>query len=152
MAEKLATPSNHIYTMNAPRTLTSSLLANELEFTTSRSDGPGGQNVNKVNSKVTLRFNVLASQVLTVEEKNTIAGKLGSRLSKDGYLILSASESRSQLQNKNDVILNLENVLAKAMEKKKTRKKTKPSKGAVQERIKRKKQVSEKKKWRQRPD
>lgn len=138
--------------MNAPRTLTSSLLESELEFTTSRSDGPGGQNVNKVNSKVTLRFNVPASQILTTEEKETIAGKLGSRLSKDGYLILSASESRSQLQNKNDVILKLENVLAKAMEKKKARKKTKPSKGAVQERIKRKKQVSEKKKWRQRPD
>ncbi len=138
--------------MNAPRTLTASLLESELEFTTSRSDGPGGQNVNKVNSKVTLRFNVLTSQILTAEEKDTIAGKLRSRLSKDGYLILSASESRSQLQNKNDVILKLETVLAKAMEKKKARKKTKPSKGAVQERIKRKKQVSEKKKWRQRPD
>lgn len=138
--------------MTAHRNITSAMLEKELVFTTSRSDGPGGQNVNKVNSKVTIRFDVPQSQLLTEDEKSLITKRLGSRLTKEGVLILTAQESRSQLQNKEAVMLKLEKTLAKAFEKKKVRKTTKPSKGAVQERINKKKQVSEKKKWRQRPD
>lgn len=138
--------------MTAHRNITSAMLEKELVFTTSRSDGPGGQNVNKVNSKVTIRFDVPQSQLLTEDEKSLVTKRLGSRLTKEGVLILTAQESRSQLQNKEAVMLKLEKTLAKAFEKKKVRKTTKPSKGAVQERINKKKQVSEKKKWRQRPD
>ena len=126
-------------------------LAGELRFTASRSDGPGGQNVNKVNSKITLKFDVVNSNLLSTEEKETIVKRLGSQLTKDGVLVLTAQESRSQLANKETVILKLESLLQRAFEKRKVRKRTKPSKGSVQERIQMKKKLSEKKKWRQKP-
>lgn len=126
-------------------------LAGELRFTASRSDGPGGQNVNKVNSKITLKFDVVHSTLLSAEEKETIVKRLGSQLTKDGVLVLTAQESRSQLANKETVMLKLENLLQRAFEKRKVRKRTKPSKGSVQERIQMKKKLSEKKKWRQKP-
>jgi ribosome-associated protein len=138
--------------MQAQRKITAELLGNELVFTTSRSGGPGGQNVNKVNSKVTLSFDVAGSKVLVAEEKEVIAKKLATRMTNEGVLVLTAQDNRSQLQNKESVILKLEKLLAKAFEKRKARKATKPSKGSVQERIKQKKQHGEKKKWRQRPE
>lgn len=124
-------------------------LINELNFSVSRSSGPGGQNVNKVNSKVTVKFDVKNSMVLTPEEKEIVLRKLGSKLTMEGVLIISAQESRSQLDNKEAVLKKFEQLITKAFEKKKTRKPTKPSKGAVQKRIKSKKQHSEKKQWRQ---
>jgi ribosome-associated protein len=126
-------------------------LIGELVFTTSRSSGPGGQNVNKVNSKVTLRFDVVNSALLSTEEKDIILKKLATKITNEGVLVLNAQESRSQLQNKEDVMANFDSLLKKAFEKKKARKKTKPSKSAVAKRIKSKKQTSEKKKWRQKP-
>ena len=105
--------------------------------------------MNKVNSKITLKFDLLGSQLLTEDEKLLLSGKLASRLSVDGVLVLTSQEKRSQLQNKEDVIVKLDKILAKAFEKKKARRATKPSKGSVQERIKKKKQRSEKKQWRQ---
>lgn len=127
------------------------LLGSELTFTTSRSSGPGGQNVNKVNSKVTLMFNVPLSQILTDEEKGIILQKLSTRLTKEGVLILSSQDKRSQLQNKEAVMLKFDELLQKAFAKKKKRKSTKPSKSSVQNRIAKKKQHAEKKKWRQKP-
>jgi ribosome-associated protein len=138
--------------MANPRKLNAAVLGNELVFTTSRSSGPGGQNVNKVNSKVTLQFDVNGSAILTQEEKDIITQKLSSRLTRDGILLLTAQDKRSQLQNKESVLDKFDKVLIKAFERKKKRKATKPSKGAVQERIKKKKQLSEKKKWRGRVD
>ncbi len=133
------------------RKLSAALLQPELEFSASRSSGPGGQNVNKVNSKVTLKFDVRNSSVLNEEEKTFLLNKLASRLSTEGVLILTAQDKRSQLQNKEAVMAKLDTILAKAFEKKKVRKATKPSKGSVQNRIKKKKQHSEKKQWRQKP-
>lgn len=133
------------------RPITAALLGKELLFSTSRSSGPGGQNVNKVNTKVTLKFDVLNSNVLTQEEKEIILTKLTSRLTSAGILLLSAQDKRSQLQNKDAVIEKFDILLSRAFKKKKIRKPTKPSKGSVQDRIKNKKQASEKKKWRQRP-
>lgn len=133
------------------RPITAELLGAELTFTTSRSSGPGGQNVNKVNSKVTLKFDVDNSVILTDEEKQIIKKKLASRITNEGVLLLHAQENRSQLQNREEVIEKFDHLLKKAFEKQKPRKKTKPSKGAVQKRIKQKKVHSEKKKWRQKP-
>jgi ribosome-associated protein len=124
-------------------------LQHELIFKVSRSGGPGGQNVNKVNSKVTVTFDVARSVALLPEEKEIILQKLASKLTIDGVLILSAQESRSQLENKQTVLSKMDKLLTKAFEGKKPRKATKPSKSSVQKRIKSKKQHSEKKKWRQ---
>jgi ribosome-associated protein len=120
----------------------------ELTFTTSRSSGPGGQNVNKVNSKVTLQWNVSQSAVLTDEEKAIVQHKLASHITKEGVLQLTSQEARSQLQNKEGVVQKLEQLLTKAFTKKKARKPTKPSKAAKQKRIEQKKLRGETKKWR----
>ncbi|HEU5290888.1 MAG TPA: alternative ribosome rescue aminoacyl-tRNA hydrolase ArfB [Cyclobacteriaceae bacterium] len=124
-------------------------LQHELVFKVSRSGGPGGQNVNKVNSKVTLSFDVTRSIELSAEEKEAILQKLRSKLTTSGVLVLTSQDSRSQLENKQSVMAKLDRLLAKAFERTKPRKATKPSKSSVQKRIKSKKQHSEKKKWRQ---
>jgi len=125
---------------------------NEIVLTTSRSGGPGGQNVNKVNSKVTLQFDVKGSQILTPDEKETLLEKLSSWITRDGVLIVNAQSTRSQLQNKEEVVEKFDRLLVKAFAKRKPRKATKPSKSARQERLKKKKAVSEKKKWRRKPE
>lgn len=137
--------------MRSHRKITANLLASELVFTTSRSSGPGGQNVNKVNSKVTLQFDIQKSTVLTPEEKQVLAEKLSSRMTTEGVLLLTAQEKRSQLGNREAVLVKFEKLVAKAFEKRKPRKATRPSKSAVQNRIQKKKEHSEKKKWRRKP-
>ena len=131
------------------RRVTASLLGSELQFSASRGSGPGGQNVNKVNSKITLKLDIAGSQILTEDEKQVLMSKLASKLSVEGVLTLAAQDKRSQLQNKEEVRMKLDKILAKAFEKKKVRKATKPSKGSVRERIKNKKERSEKKQSRQ---
>lgn len=121
------------------RKLTSAILLHELLFSASRSSGPGGQNVNKVNSRITLRFNIRESTILTDDEKSILLTKLGSRLTEAGELMVHAQDKRSQLQNKEAVMAKFDVMLAKAFEKKKARKATKPSKTAVQKRINSKK-------------
>ena len=135
---------------NAPTDgkLNAARLNRELEFTASRSEGPGGQNVNKVNSKITLRWDIVNSQIIRDDEKRIIRDRLSSFLTKDGVLMLSAQDKRSQLQNKEAVMEKLDVLLAKALTVKKQRKPTKPSKSAKAERLKKKKLISEKKKWR----
>jgi ribosome-associated protein len=124
-------------------------IVKELNFIFSRSAGPGGQNVNKVNSKATLQWNVLASKAISEDERQVISSKLNSIITKEGILLISSQEARSQLANKEVVVEKLLRVLTKAFSVKKVRKVSKPSKAVVQKRILQKKKLGEKKKWRQ---
>lgn len=124
-------------------------VTSELDFTASKSGGPGGQNVNKVNSKVTLRFDVQKSELLTEEEKEKISEKLANRISTDGVLIITAQSKRTQLQNKEAAIEKFNHLIGKAFARKKIRRATKPTKSSVKKRLDDKKKHSEKKKMRQ---
>ena len=131
--------------------LQSNNVLSELTFIVSRSGGPGGQNVNKVNSKVTLKWDIANSSILNAEQKSHLIKKLFSRVTKEGTLMISAQESRSQWQNKETVLEKLDFILFKAFEPIKERKATKPSKSAKRKRLQSKKLRSEKKQWRQKP-
>jgi ribosome-associated protein len=124
-------------------------LVKECQFSASRSSGPGGQNVNKVNSQVTLRFDVQRSELLEEEEKRVILQKLSSYISGEGILILNAQTHRSQLQNKDEVISKFRRLIERAFVPRKLRKASKPSKAAIQRRLDDKRKQSEKKKRRQ---
>ncbi|MCH7400385.1 aminoacyl-tRNA hydrolase [Belliella kenyensis] len=117
----------------------------ELEFQASRSSGPGGQNVNKVNSKVQLFFHIEKSQFLTEEEMQTLLEKWGNKIDSEGKIMFLSQEKRSQIQNKEQAIKKFYDALSKAFEKKKIRKATKPKKSAIEARIKAKKFKGEKK-------
>ena len=123
----------------------------ELQVQTSRSSGPGGQNVNKVESRVELRFHVATSYLLTDEQKQTIQEKLAGQLTAEGYLLVTAQESRSQLRNKEIALHKLHELLRQALHRPKPRRATRPSRGAVRKRLEEKKRHSEKKANR-RPD
>lgn len=120
----------------------------ELTFTATTGGGPGGQHVNKVSTKVMLRWKVRESEVLSAEQRVVLLEKLASKINKEGELVLSSHESRSQLQNKEEVINKLAWLLQSAFKVNKPRKPTRPGKAAVQRRIDAKKRLSEKKKWR----
>lgn len=123
----------------------------EFTFKTSRSSGAGGQNVNKVNTKVELRFNVESSQLLTSQEKETILKKLSSKLSSDGDLIIVSQEERTQLKNKQICIEKFYKTVAQALKVVKKRKPTKRTTQSVEKRIASKRQISEKKTLRKKP-
>nr|WP_321411801.1 alternative ribosome rescue aminoacyl-tRNA hydrolase ArfB [uncultured Carboxylicivirga sp.] len=117
----------------------------ELNFSSSRSGGPGGQNVNKVNSKVELRFHIESSQLLNEHEKSILLHKLANKLNQEGELILTAQTERSQLRNKLIVTERFYHLLAAALTPKKKHKPTRPTKSSVEKRLNSKKKQAEKK-------
>ena len=127
-------------------------LLTELTFKAVRSSGAGGQNVNKVASKVVLTFDIPKSQVFSEEEKTLIYSNLASRLTTDSVLILHCDEDRSQLKNKEIVIKRFLELIKKGLFVPKERKVTKVPKAAIRKRIKDKKNLGEIKKSRRKPD
>lgn len=127
-------------------------IISELNFKAVRSSGAGGQNVNKVSSKVVLSFDLNASQALNMEEKELLLLKLASRFTSENILILNCDEDRSQLKNKEIVTKRFLEIVRKGLIIPKERKATKIPKSVIRKRIKDKKNVSEVKKARRKPD
>lgn len=126
-------------------------ILNELQFKAVRSSGAGGQNVNKVSSKVEVSFNVLLSNGLDDAEKLLLQNRLTSKLTKEGILILNSSETRSQHKNKTLAIEKLLNMLRDNLKVNKARKKSKPSESMIEKRLKKKKEQALKKQNRKPP-
>lgn len=128
-----------------------SMPISELEFSTSRSGGPGGQNVNKLETRVELRLNIAQSHSLTEAQRSTILSRLKSRIDSKGVLRIVAHASRSQWSNKQEAIDRLVELLQEALKPRKSRKRTAPTKSARERRLQGKKRLSEKKRTRSRP-
>lgn len=120
----------------------------ELEFRTSRSGGPGGQNVNKVESKVELLFDLAGTSFLTHVQKSRISHRLGKKVDSAGVVHLYSQVSRSQLENRERVVEEFSRLLASALKPAKKRFKTRPSRASKEKRLRSKKIHSEKKKLR----
>jgi ribosome-associated protein len=138
-------------TMLRIRILNDRDFGNELHFSASRSSGPGGQNVNKVNTKVELRFHIASSSLLSDEEKALLMEKLVKKINSEGELILVSQTERSQLKNKEKVIEKFYSLLIRALTQRKKRKPTKPSQASKEERLETKRKQSEKKERRKNP-
>lgn len=131
--------------------MNTSVIVNELKFKAVRSSGAGGQHVNKVSSKIELRFDIMASLGLTHDEKLLLTQKLDSRLTKLGVLLLQCGESRSQHQNKELVIKRFLDMLKAGLHIPKKRKPTKLSKAAIRKRLDNKQKQALKKVNRRKP-
>lgn len=124
----------------------------ELDFAVSRSGGPGGQNVNKVSTRVTLRFNVDSSEVLTSDQRRRIHSRLATRISKEGILQVTSQRTRSQELNRADVMERFAELLRGALHKEPPRIPTRVSRAAKIKRVEEKKKRTEIKVARSRKD
>ncbi len=121
------------------------VLINELNFKAVRSSGPGGQHVNKTATKVEVSLNINNSFAFSEKEKEILLKKLKTKISSEGILLLSCGETRSQHRNKAIVIDRLIELLKENLKRSKPRKKTKPSKRAIEKRLTAKKNQALKK-------
>lgn len=128
------------------------IILNELQYKAVRSSGAGGQNVNKVSSKVILLFDFFNSKGFSEEEMALLNSKLSKKITQEGILQISCEEDRSQLKNKEKATQKLFELLEKSLLKPKPRKATKTPKGAIEKRIKTKKNNAEIKNSRKKPD
>lgn len=123
--------------------LTAKLLFPELTFKTSRSGGKGGQNVNKVSTKVELNFDLESSALLTQEQRDLLRLKWSKKITKEGVLQLVSQSERTQLGNKRVVLEKLDELLKVALTKQKVRRETKIPKSIVEKRLSFKKRKAE---------
>lgn len=127
------------------QSLDEKILTQELQFSFSKSSGKGGQHVNKVETRVTVCFNIEGSQILTLIEKDRLKRRLVNSISSKGDLCLSVEEHRSQIKNKTLAIKRMLELLNTALKTPKKRKISKPSKSAIAQRLEAKKKHSQKK-------
>jgi ribosome-associated protein len=125
------------------RDILSTIDERELQWVFVQSSGPGGQNVNKVATAVQLRFDVAHSPSVSEEMRKRLVLLAGRRLTQDGLLIIEAKRYRTQERNREDALKRLADLLQKAHEKPKTRRKTKPTFASQQKRLSGKKRRSE---------
>ncbi|MDX1630443.1 MAG: alternative ribosome rescue aminoacyl-tRNA hydrolase ArfB [Thermoanaerobaculia bacterium] len=123
----------------------------ELEFTTSRSSGPGGQNVDRRETRVTLRFDIEATDSLDEEEKDLLRKELATRINKNGILRVSAQKERSQTANKKLAVERFTELLRRALSPDEERVPTKVPRRAKEQRLREKKRRSEIKRLRKTP-
>lgn len=120
----------------------------ELHFSFARSGGPGGQNVNKLNTKAVLRWNLRESPSVPEETRAVLLEKLASRINEEGELVLSCDRHRDQLSNREDCLERLRELIEQALFVPKARRKTRPSRAARERRLTAKRQTAEKKRLR----
>ena len=109
--------------------------AGELALAFARSGGPGGQNVNKVSSKVELRWNPTTSAALAPDDRTWLVARLANRLTTDGTLIVTSTATRDQIKNRDDAMSKLTLIVRSALERPKTRRATKPSRASKRRRV-----------------